>query len=106
MASFSRDNLQFLPQQGNVQAKVTHNHPRWTFSELLSIYAEFLVVCTHTILYERGLYPEDSFALARKYNFPVRQSRHPAVCEWVRNAISACVEHMRTVSLNLCAIWC
>ncbi|KAK7206400.1 DNA-binding protein [Myxozyma melibiosi] len=70
--------------------------PRWTYSELLSIYAEFLVVSVHTILFERRIYPAESFFLARKYNYPVRQSRHPEVCEWVRNAVSACVEQMRT----------
>ncbi|KAK9452032.1 DNA-binding protein [Limtongia smithiae] len=68
----------------------------WSFSELLSAYADFLIVTIHTILYEREIYPKESFMLARKYSYPVRQCRHPEVCEWIRNAISACIEQLRS----------
>ncbi|KAK9238116.1 DNA-binding protein [Lipomyces kononenkoae] len=69
--------------------------PSWTFAEVLSAFADFLIVSIHTILYEREIYPHETFMLARKYNFPVRQSRHPQVCDWVRNAIGACMDQMR-----------
>ncbi|KAK9466569.1 DNA-binding protein [Lipomyces arxii] len=63
--------------------------------ELLTAYADFLTVSTHTIIYDRGIYPAESFLLARKYNFPVRQSRHPQVCDWIRNAVFACLDQMK-----------
>ncbi|ODQ71619.1 hypothetical protein LIPSTDRAFT_327139 [Lipomyces starkeyi NRRL Y-11557] len=75
--------------------------PSWTFAEVLSAFADFLIVSIHTILYEREIYPHETFMLARKYNFPVRQSRHPQVCDWVRNAIGACMDQMRRVSRHL-----
>ncbi|KAK9479393.1 DNA-binding protein [Lipomyces japonicus] len=67
----------------------------WTFSELLALYADFLIVSVHTILHERNVYPRESFSLARKYNYPVRQSRHPQVCDWIRKSISACMEYLK-----------
>ncbi|KAJ8098312.1 DNA-binding protein [Lipomyces tetrasporus] len=76
--------------------------PSWTFAQLLSAYSDFLIVSIHTILYEREIYPHETFMLARKYNFPVRQSRHPQVCDWVRNAIGACMDQMRKG--NVCKV--
>lgn len=60
-----------------------------TFRALITSFSDFLTVATHTILYERSIYPQTSFLSARKYNFPVRQSRHPKVCEWINDAIAA-----------------
>ena len=60
-----------------------------TFRGLVSAFAEFLTVAIHTILYERSIYPQTSFLTARRYNHPVRQSRHPKVCEWINDAILA-----------------
>lgn len=60
-----------------------------TFRMLVTRFTDFLTVAIHTILYERKIYPETSFLSARKYNFPVRQSRHPKVCEWINNAMAA-----------------
>jgi mitotic spindle assembly checkpoint protein MAD2B len=58
-----------------------------TFRGLVGAFTEFLTVAVHTILYERSIYPQTSFLTARRYNHPVRQSRHPKVCEWINNAI-------------------
>lgn len=58
-----------------------------TFRALITSFTDFLTVAIHTILYERSIYPQTSFLSARKYNFPVRQSRHPKVCEWINDAV-------------------
>ncbi|KIW34048.1 uncharacterized protein PV07_00850 [Cladophialophora immunda] len=56
---------------------------------LLDTLTSFLTVATHHILYLRRIYPPVSFLSARAYNYPVRQNRHPAVCAWVNDAVSA-----------------
>ena len=60
-----------------------------SYAALISAFCDFLTVATHTILFERHIYPPDSFLSARKYNYAVRQSRHPKVCQWVTDAIAA-----------------
>lgn len=60
-----------------------------TYASLVSHFVTFLSVAIHTILYERLIYPSDSFLSARKYNFAVRQSRHPKVCRWITDAVAA-----------------
>ena len=60
-----------------------------TFRGLVSAFTDFITVAIHTILYERSIYPRTSFLTARRYNHPVRQSRHPKVCEWINDAILA-----------------
>ena len=60
-----------------------------TFRTLVTSFTDFLTVAIHTILYERNIYPQISFLSARKYNFAVRQNRHPKVCEWINDAVTA-----------------
>ncbi|KAL2044405.1 hypothetical protein N7G274_003110 [Stereocaulon virgatum] len=60
-----------------------------TYQAVVSAYCDFLTVAIHTILYERNIYPQTSFLKARKYNYPVRQSRHPRVCKWIIDAVAA-----------------
>ena len=60
-----------------------------TYQAVVSAYCDFLTVAIHTILYERNIYPQTSFLKARKYNYPVRQSRHPKVCKWIQDAVAA-----------------
>ncbi|KAK7528902.1 DNA-binding protein [Phyllosticta citriasiana] len=60
-----------------------------TFTALISAFTSFLTVSLHTILYHRGLYPRATFLTSRAYNYPVAQSRHPAVCAWVADAVAA-----------------
>jgi len=60
-----------------------------TYHAILITFTDFLVVAFHTILYERGLYPQETFLLTRAYNFPVRQNRHPLVCKWISDAVNA-----------------
>src|SRR5579862_5596865 len=40
-----------------------------TYQGLVGAFADFLIAAIHTILYERGIYPRESFLSARKYNF-------------------------------------
>ncbi|KFY86032.1 hypothetical protein V500_07922 [Pseudogymnoascus sp. VKM F-4518 (FW-2643)] len=65
-----------------------------TYTSLLRTLSSFLIVAIHTLLYERALYPATSFISARAYNYPVRQSRHPKVCEWVSDAVAAVEKEM------------
>lgn len=60
-----------------------------TYRALISHFSDFLTVAIHTLLYERNIYPRTSFLSARKYNYAVRQSRHPKVCEWINDAVAA-----------------
>jgi mitotic spindle assembly checkpoint protein MAD2B len=60
-----------------------------TAHSLHTTFTDFLTVAFHTILYERALYPHRTFILTRAYNFPVRQNRHPKVCRWILDAVSA-----------------
>jgi mitotic spindle assembly checkpoint protein MAD2B len=74
----------------------TQGPPSSTTSNLLSTHRalldtleSFLTVTTHHILYLRRLYPPVSFLSTRAYNYPVRQNRHPMVCTWIQDAVSA-----------------
>ena len=59
------------------------------YQAVVSAFGEFLTVAVHTILYERDIYPRTSFLRARKYNYAVRQNRHPKVCQWIQDAVAA-----------------
>jgi mitotic spindle assembly checkpoint protein MAD2B len=63
--------------------------PLSNYHAVVSAFRDFLTVAIHTILYERDIYPRTSFLKARKYNYPVRQSRHPKVCKWIQDAVAA-----------------
>lgn len=56
-------------------------------ARLYSTLHHFFEVAVHGILYYRKLYPERAFAAATAFDVPVHQSRHPAVCAWVRAAV-------------------
>ncbi|KAK5445176.1 hypothetical protein LTS15_010267 [Exophiala xenobiotica] len=60
-----------------------------THRAVVETLTSFLTVTTHHILFLRRLYPPISFLSVRAYNYPVRQNRHPAVCTWINDAISA-----------------
>jgi mitotic spindle assembly checkpoint protein MAD2B len=64
------------------------------FFELVHSWTEFLTVAIHTIIWERGIYPDTSYIKAKKYNTPVRQSRHPKVCEFIQAAVDAVREQL------------
>ncbi|KAL1599554.1 hypothetical protein SLS60_007357 [Paraconiothyrium brasiliense] len=60
-----------------------------TYLTTLSAFTHFLTAYVHTLLYLRHLYPLPSFLRTRFHNTPVYQSRHPDVCQWIQDAISA-----------------
>jgi mitotic spindle assembly checkpoint protein MAD2B len=68
-----------------------------TYYAVVLAFKDFLTVAVHTILYERDIYPQTSFLKARKYNYPVRQSRHPKVCKWIQDAVAAVEAEMLKV---------
>jgi mitotic spindle assembly checkpoint protein MAD2B len=65
-----------------------------TYLETLSHFTTFLTAYTHTLLYLRTLYPQSSFVKSRFHNTSVYQSRHPLVCEWITDAITAVREEL------------
>lgn len=69
-------------------------------SQLLTHFATFLTLAIHSLLYHRALYPPNTFLTARAYNLPVQQSRHPGVCRWVSDAVSAVVAQLRTAAVE------
>jgi len=69
------------------------------YQAVVSAFGEFLTVAVHTILYERDIYPRTSFLSARKYNYPVRQNRHPKVCRWIMDAVAAVETELLKVSV-------
>ncbi len=70
-----------------------------TYQAVVWAFNEFLTVAIHTILYERNIYPQNSFISARKYNYPVKQSRHPKVCKWIQDAVAAVeVEMLKVIA--------
>ncbi|KAF7536747.1 hypothetical protein G7054_g4285 [Neopestalotiopsis clavispora] len=58
-------------------------------SHLLLSFTHFLTVAIHNVLFYRNLYPPTTFLTTRAYNLAVHQSRHPAVCNWIRDAVDA-----------------
>ena len=69
-----------------------------TYHAIVAAYSDFLTVAIHTILYERKIYPPTTFIKARKYDYPVRQNRHPKVCQWIMDAVAAVEREMLKVS--------
>ena len=72
-----------------------------TYQAVVSAYSDFLTVAIHTILYERNIYPQTSFIKARKYNYPVRQNRHPKLCKWIMDAVASVEAEMLKVQKPL-----
>ena len=72
------------------------------YRSLVSAFTDFFTVAVHLILHERNLYPQTSFLKARKYNFPVRQSRHPQVCAWINDAVAAVEAELLKVRYSTC----
>jgi mitotic spindle assembly checkpoint protein MAD2B len=75
-----------------------------TQSALITTLSSFLTVSTHHILFLRRIYPPVSFLSARAYNYPVRQNRHPAVCEWVQSSIDAVRDQLEKGTIEKVAL--
>jgi len=92
-ASLHAISIQVLTQSSSMAAKPPPNPQKLanlltTQSSLIQTLTSFLIVVIHQVLSLRKIYPPVSFVSTRAYNYPVRQSRHPAVCEWVNDAVS------------------
>tara|TARA_R110002003_G_scaffold23_4_gene1125 strand:- start:21799 stop:22788 length:990 start_codon:yes stop_codon:yes gene_type:complete len=85
----ARDQTRPLLQDKAVQGSMAP-----TYLENLSAFTTFLTAYTHTLLCLRSLYPRTSFVNSRFHNASVYQSRHPLVCEWIRDAVSAVGEEL------------
>jgi mitotic spindle assembly checkpoint protein MAD2B len=75
-----------------------------TYLETLNAFTSFLTAYTHTLLYLRALYPKTSFVQSRFHNTAVHQSRHPLVCEWIRDAVAAVREDLLEGTVSRIAI--
>ncbi|EPX74398.1 DNA polymerase zeta Rev7 [Schizosaccharomyces octosporus yFS286] len=67
----------------------------WTVKQCIQVFREFLIVCIHCILCNRHLYPESLFIKSRKYNTVVWQSRHPILCNYIKDAVEACTQELQ-----------
>ena len=76
-----------------------------TYQAVVAAFSEFLIVAIHTIIYERNIYPQASFISARKYNYPVKQNRHPKVCQWIQDAVAAVEVEMLKVMVSISRIF-
>ncbi|KIW13704.1 hypothetical protein PV08_08895 [Exophiala spinifera] len=87
----------------------THPSLLSTHRGLIETIASFLTVATHHIIFLRRIYPPISFLSVRAYNYAVRQNRHPAVCAWINDAISAVqdqLERNTVEKVSLCIYEC
>lgn len=73
-------------------------------SPLLTHFTTFLTAAIHTILYHRALYPPETFLTTRSHNLPVHQSRHPALCAWITDAVASTASQIRTGAVRRVAV--
>lgn len=74
--------------------------PRPQANTLLKSFTTFLTLTIHTILYYRGIYPKQTFLMAKAHNLPVPQSRHPGLCEWINSALAAIQDQLALGSVS------
>ncbi|KAK6175285.1 hypothetical protein SNE40_013779 [Patella caerulea] len=53
------------------------------------ILSEFVEVAIHSILYNRGLYPQGVFQRRKKYSVPVQMCLHPDVTSYICNIVES-----------------
>ncbi|KAL7805421.1 zeta subunit of DNA polymerase [Trichoderma gracile] len=92
------------PSTTSSTSRQTSSFPADSASPLLSAFTSFLTIAIHSLLYHRGLYPEQSFLAARAFNLAVRQSRHPGLCAWIADAVDAVSVRLRTGSVSRIAL--
>ncbi|KAJ6263791.1 DNA polymerase zeta processivity subunit [Drechslerella dactyloides] len=88
------------PTDGSTATMITIDN----YANLVAAFSDLLLVSIHVILFEREIYPPSLFIAARKYNHPVRQARHPRVCQWIQDAVNACTEELLKCTVDLIAI--
>jgi len=75
-----------------------------TQAALITALTSFLTVSIHHLLFLRRIYPPVSFLVTRAYNYPVRQNRHPAVCNWVLSAVDALRDQLKKATVEKVAL--
>lgn len=88
------DNQSYPTPKGmNMNARTTSSSSDViTYHDLITSFHQFLIILTHSILYHRRVYPDDSFKLVRFYDIAVQQNRHPGVCDWIQAMAKSCIE--------------
>ncbi|RXG43943.1 hypothetical protein VDGE_09902 [Verticillium dahliae] len=82
------DNMQAEPSDDDLpQPQPGPDIPRPQARSLLQTFSSFLTMTVHTLIFHRALYPRPTFLMARHNNLVVPQSRHPAVCAWINDAV-------------------
>ncbi|KAF2704473.1 DNA-binding protein [Pleomassaria siparia CBS 279.74] len=75
-----------------------------TYLTTLTEFTHFLIAYIHTLLYLRTLYPHSSFVTSSFHNTSIHQSRHPAVCDWIRDAVSSVKESLLSGGVSRIAV--
>lgn len=78
--------------------------PSTDAATLLSCFTTFLTLALHSLLCHRGLYPRTTFLTARAFNLPVRQSRHPGLCAWINDAVTAITVQLQKGTVRRIAV--
>lgn len=81
-----------------------HEVPLKEAHTLITTFTAFLTVSIHNILYYRRIYPPATFLSSRAYNLPVHQNRHPKVCSWIRDAVSAVAAQLALGTVDRVAV--
>eukprot|EP01083_Nonionella_stella_P056029 147743_1 len=55
---------------------------------VMSSVFKFIVAAAHEILFIRGIYPEESFKLTRKYSTSVHRNFHPKLCKYLEQILA------------------
>ena len=74
------------------------------YHAIVSAFGDFLTVAIHQILFQRSIYPQDSFISVRKYNLAVKKSRHQKVCKWIQDAVAAVRTEMLACSVETTSV--
>jgi mitotic spindle assembly checkpoint protein MAD2B len=81
-----------------------HEVPLKEAHSLITTFTTFLTVSIHNILYYRHIYPATTFLSSRAYNLPVHQNRHPKVCAWILDAVSAVAAQLALGTVDRVAV--
>ncbi|EJD55179.1 DNA-binding protein [Auricularia subglabra TFB-10046 SS5] len=68
--------------------------PALSYNALVRALSELFEVAIHTLLFVRGVYPENLFVRRRKYNTAVFQARHPALRDYISRACASVREEL------------
>ncbi|KAF3360793.1 hypothetical protein VdG1_01106 [Verticillium dahliae VDG1] len=100
------DNMQAEPSDDDLpQPQPGPDIPRPQARSLLQTFSSFLTMTVHTLIFHRALYPRPTFLMARHNNLVVPQSRHPAVCAWINDAVGQDESERELAELERAVNW-